>query len=226
MSAAPLLVLCLALSGAAVAQLLLLATNAAVRARVRAALRRLSRGARLGGVAAGLASAGRRAWRLVERRGRERERRIERGRCLDELPELIDVVALGLSAGMSFDAALGVYCEHYRTSLSAHMGEAMRSWQLGVKSRQEALRQLAAQIQVDAFSAFVGTVTESLAFGAPLVETLVEQAEAVREARRADQEEAIEKTPVKMLIPTGVLTLPAMLIAILGPLFASFLSSG
>lgn len=46
----------------------------------------------------------------------------DEGRCLDELPELIDVVALGLSAGISFDAALEIYCKHYRTGLSASWG--------------------------------------------------------------------------------------------------------
>ena len=34
-------------------------------------------------------------------------------------------------------------------------------------------------------------------------------------------QERIEKAPVKMLVPTGGLILPAMLLAILGPLLAS-----
>ena len=34
-------------------------------------------------------------------------------------------------------------------------------------------------------------------------------------------EERIEKAPVKMLVPTGGLVLPAMLLAILGPILAS-----
>ncbi len=152
-------------------------------------------------------------------RGSAREMR---GRCLDELPELLDVVALGLSAGISFDAALDIYCERYHTMLAGRLSEAMRCWRLGIKSRRDALRDVADELGVDAFSTFAATMGESLEFGGPLAAALVEQGEAVRERRRSEQEESVEKAPVKMLIPVGTLTLPAMLIAILGPLFASF----
>ncbi len=151
----------------------------------------------------------------------ERRRADAADRCLDELPELIDVVALGLSAGISFDAALEIYCGHYRTGLSRELGDAMRSWRLGVSTRGEALRALAERLGVGAFSTFVETVTESLQFGAPLVKSLTGQADAVRRARMTVVEERIEKAPVKMLVPTGGLVLPAMLLAILGPILAS-----
>ena len=97
----------------------------------------------------------------------------------------------------------------------------MRSWRLGVSTRGEALRALAERLGVGAFSTFVETVTESLQFGAPLVKSLTGQADAVRRARRTAVEERIEKAPVKMLVPTGGLVLPAMLLAILGPILAS-----
>ena len=43
----------------------------------------------------------------------------------------------------------------------------------------------------------------------------------MRCARRAEVQERIEKAPIKMLVPTGTLILPAMLLAVLGPLLAS-----
>lgn len=173
--------------------------------------------ARLAGVVGRLRGAGRRA-----RDGRLRAR--DQARCLDELPELIDVVALGMSAGISFDAALDIYCSKYRTLLSELLGDAMRSWRLGLSTRRVALRELASQLEVPAFSAFVDTATESLAFGAPLAKTLADQAQSVRDERRMVLEERIEKAPVKMLVPTGTLVLPAMLLAILGPFLASLAS--
>lgn len=155
------------------------------------------------------------------RHGRGRGREV-RSRCLDELPELLDVVALGLSAGISFDAAVDIYCGRYHTMLAGRLSEAMRCWRLGLKSRSEALGELADELGVDAFTTFAATVSESIELGAPLAEVLVEQGEAVRERWRSEQQEAIEKAPVKMLIPMGTLALPAMLVAIVGPLFASF----
>lgn len=157
----------------------------------------------------------------VRRGGEARARAGDRSRCLDELPELIDVVALGMSAGISFDAALGIYCDKYDTMLADELSDALRSWELSLATRSEALRVLASRLDVPAFTTFVDTATESLAFGAPLTKALGEQAQAVRRARRADVQERIEKAPIKMLVPTGTLILPAMLLAVLGPLLAS-----
>lgn len=144
-----------------------------------------------------------------------------RTQCLEELPELIDVVCLGMSAGVSFDAALGIYCEKYDTMLAARLADAMRSWSLGLATRSEALHDLASSLAVPAFATFVDSATESLAFGAPLARALAQQSQAVRRQRRADVQERIEKAPVKMLVPTGTLVLPAMLLAVMGPLLAS-----
>ena len=155
-----------------------------------------------------------------------RKARRLRGRCLDELPELMDVVALGLSAGISFDAALGLYCDRYKTMLSKTLGDARDAWRLGLTGRRDGLRGIAADLGVDEFRVFVETVTESLEFGAPLASVLVSQAAAVRESRRSVVAERIEKTPVKLLVPTGTLILPAMLLAILGPLVASMATGG
>lgn len=166
------------------------------------------------------AALGRLRGRLAPRReGRQRAR--YRSECLEELPDLIDVVALGMSAGISFDAALAIYCEKYDTRLSLRLADAMRSWGLGLATRSEALHGLAAELGLPAFSTFVDTATESLAFGAPLAHALGEQSQTVRRQRRSDVEERIEKAPVKMLVPTGTLILPAMLLAVLGPLLAS-----
>ena len=118
----------------------------------------------------------------MRRGGEARARAGDRSRCLDELPELIDVVALGMSAGISFDAALGIYCDKYDTMLAGELSDAMRSWELGLTTRSEALHVLAGRLDVPAFTTFVDTATESLAFGAPLTKALGEQAQAVRQS--------------------------------------------
>ncbi len=158
---------------------------------------------------------------VLRRHRLERARASERDRCLIELSELIDVVALGLSAGVSFDASLEIYCARYATTLSERLSQAMLSWRLGLASRKDALRALAARLDLAAFTTFVDTVTESLDFGAPLAQVLADQSRTIREERRAVVQERIEKAPVKMVVPTGALILPAMLLAILGPLLAS-----
>jgi tight adherence protein C len=134
------------------------------------------------------------------------------------MPTFLDVVSLGLSAGLSFDASLELYCKRYDTDLSKTMRGTLQLWRIGVKSRAEALEEMARELDVPAMTRFVATVSEALAFGTPLAETLERQAQVIREEQRAQMEEEVEKVPVKMLIPLGTLIVPAMLLAILGPL--------
>ena len=161
------------------------------------------------------------------RQARVRERLARRrSACLREMPTLIDVLTLGLSAGLSFDASLSLYCDRYQTELSQAFSEAMLSWRMGVTSREEALEAMACELGVDALARFATVVGESLDFGSPLASALEVQAKAIRDEQRAQVEEEIEKAPVKMLVPLGVLVVPAMLLAILGPLLASAASFG
>ena len=149
-----------------------------------------------------------------------------RAEYLSELPVLLDVVTLGLSAGLSFDSSLELYCTRYETGLSHAFSEAMLSWQIGVKSREEALAALADELEVAALRRFASVVGESLAFGTPLAESLERQAQVMREEQRSQVEEEIERVPVKMLVPLGTLIVPAMFLAILGPLLGATLEFG
>ncbi len=149
-----------------------------------------------------------------------------RAACLGELPVLLDVVTLGLSAGLSFDASLELYCARYHNELSAAFSEAMLGWRIGARGREEALWDLAEELGVTALRRFASVVGESLAFGTPLAEALERQAQAIRDEQRSQVEEEIEQVPVKMLVPLGTLIVPAMFLAILGPLMGSVLVVG
>jgi len=144
-----------------------------------------------------------------------------RTECLREMPAMIDILTLGLSAGLSFDASLELYCRRSRSTLARYFDEAMLKWRIGVMSRADALAAMASELNVPALGSFSSVVGEALAFGTPLAETLERQAQAIRDQQRSEVEEQIEKVPVKMLVPLGTLIVPAMLVAILGPLLGS-----
>lgn len=146
--------------------------------------------------------------------------------CLRQMPVMLDVVTLGLSAGLSFDASLELYCQRYHDPLADALRAAMLSWQLGAEGREEALTAVARQLGVTSLERFASVVAQALAFGSPLAATLERQAQAIRDEQRAQMEEEIERVPVKMLIPLGTLIVPAMLMAILGPLLGASLSMG
>ncbi len=86
------------------------------------------------------------------------------------------------------------------------------------------LEEIAAEYGITSLLSFASVVTESLAFGTPLSDSLERQAGTIRDDQRAALEAEIEKVPVKMLLPLGTLIVPAMLIAILGPLLGPALS--
>ena len=140
---------------------------------------------------------------------------------LGEVSEMIDVVRLGLSAGLSFDAALEIFCANRRSVLAVRLERACMAWQVGVGTREDELLATACDLDVRALETFAITVGQALALGAPLAETLAAQSREIRAAHRAAVEREIERAPVKLLIPTGTLILPALLLSILGPLLGA-----
>lgn len=149
----------------------------------------------------------------------------ERSAATREMPELFDILALGLHAGLSFDGALALYLERHDTVLAERLSQARLSWSLGLETRADALRRVADELESPALLRFADAVAEALEFGVPLAATLERQSEAVRRDRRLQVEEEIERVPVKLLLPLGVLVVPAMLLAVLGPLMAQALGS-
>lgn len=143
---------------------------------------------------------------------------------LRQFPEMLDVLTLGLSAGLSFDASLELYCRRSETELARLFSAAQQSWRMGMLSRDEALRRLAGEVDMQALRRFSQAVSQALYFGSPLTVVLERQAQAMRDEQRSEIEERIEKVPVRMLIPLGTLIVPAMLLAILGPLLSSSLA--
>lgn len=133
------------------------------------------------------------------------------------LPEMLEVVALGMRSGLSFDRSVALYVEHFDTLLAGAFGLAQSQWTCGLVRRDEALRKIAASYDSPVFGRVVEGIIRSLRFGSSMVEGLEAAAGEVRASYRARRQEEVAKAPVKMMIPTGTLILPAMLILVLGP---------
>ena len=130
-----------------------------------------------------------------------------------DLSEMLDVVALGMRSGMSFDRSLDLYTGYFRTQLADAFRSAQRQWACGLASRPEALREVA-----DSYAArVIENIVRSLRFGATMADNLEDAAREARSGYKARRQEAVAKAPVKMMVPTGVLILPAMLMLVLGP---------
>ena len=104
---------------------------------------------------------------------------------LGEVSEMIDVVRLGLSAGLSFDAALEIFCANRRSVLALRLERACMAWQVGVGTREDELLAAARDLDVRALETFAITVGQALALGAPLAETLAAQSRGASRRGRA-----------------------------------------
>ena len=154
-------------------------------------------------------------------------RRATRIRAIDaerHLSEMLEVVALGLRSGMTFDRSFALYGIHFENDFARSCEKAYRSWSLGLMSREEALRDLAASYDCEQLSQIVDSIVRSLRFGSSLAGILEEASAQSRAAYRAAVEERVAKAPVKMMLPTGTLILPAMLLLVMGPILLELIN--
>lgn len=155
-------------------------------------------------------------WRLLPSALKEcivwRARDLER-----RLPEMLDVLAMGMRSGLSFDGSLTLYERYFDTLLARTFRTAQQQWSCGLARRDEALRAIAATYDSFLFRRVIDNILRSLRFGTSLTESLEDVAREARADYKARRQEQVAKAPIKMMLPTGALMLPAMLILVLGP---------
>lgn len=159
--------------------------------------------------------------RLIKGIANERTLGLER-----ELPQMLDVLALGVSSGLSFDRSLEIYCSSFECDLANDLKVAQNLWMHGLKSREEALRDVANSYNSQIFHRLIENLIRSLKLGSALTSNLRDSAAEARAIYKAQREENVRRAPIKMLIPTGALILPAMLILVMGPVLLELVSGG
>jgi tight adherence protein C len=154
---------------------------------------------------------------LVKRRARERLDAIEY-----DLPELIDLLVVGVEAGLSFSAALQATTQRLRGPLGQEMRLMLQEQRMGLSS-PEALRNVLERVETPSMRTFVRAMVQGEQLGISVGQILRSIAIEMRSRRKAAAEERAQKAPVKMLFPLIFLIFPAMFVVILGPaLFAFF----
>ena len=159
---------------------------------------------------------------LIARRDTERLRSV----CDSQLDGLADIVAMGVRAGLSFDATLDLYCERFTGQLARQMRSARVRWQSGAATREHALADLARKLDSRALKRFSETVVQAIRYGSPLADMLTGFADELRRERQNAIEKQVAKAPVKMFLPLGACILPATILLVAGPVFLQFLEAG
>jgi tight adherence protein C len=133
-----------------------------------------------------------------------------------ELPDVLDLLAISVEAGVGFEGALEIVTRHFHSPLASELSRTLREMELGLP-RREALTNLKRRTEVSELSNFILILVQADALGMPIGRVLRTQATEMRSKRRQWAREKAAKLPVKLLIPTVLLILPAIFIIVLGP---------
>jgi tight adherence protein C len=146
-----------------------------------------------------------------------RHHRQERVEAIEkELPDVLDVLAISVEAGVGLEGAMQAVTERFTSPLSDELGHTLSEMELGL-SRREALHNLRTRTDIPDLNGFILALLQADALGMPMARVLQTQAEEMRRRRRGKVREAAAKLPVKLLFPLVIFILPALFVVILGP---------
>src|SRR6185312_13047746 len=146
--------------------------------------------------------------------GQRRIKEINRG-----LPYVVDLMALGMSAGLDFPGAVRQVVEkssNPEDPLIEELTRVLQELQLG-RTRKQALTDFAKRAPTPAVTEFVSALVQAEDRGNPVADVLQIQAGVSRMRRTVNAEEAAAKAGVKMVGPLFLLFACIMLL-VMGPM--------
>jgi tight adherence protein C len=156
----------------------------------------------------------------LARRAAERARRVTR-----ELPAMLDLLRVGIEAGVSLPATLRDVGERTAGPLAAEWRAVGREVALGVPL-SFALREMLVHLPQPEVQALVAALERAGRHGTPLAETLAGQARDARFAlHRRVREEAARAGP-KIQLVVALLLVPSVLLLVAAALVSALLGSG
>jgi tight adherence protein C len=162
-------------------------------------------------------------YRLRHLAAQRRDRR--RARAVDaEIPQLLDLLAAGSSAGLAAPLALRRAADGLRGPLSDEVRMTTEAVELGARWRVE-LHAMSDRLDLPDLRRTVSVLTRTETLGSSLEVATAELAATVRQARRTAITERARAAPVKMLFPLVFLVLPAFLLLTVVPVLLTTVQS-
>jgi tight adherence protein C len=137
----------------------------------------------------------------------------------DGFPDALDMMVVCVEAGMGLDQAIKRVSDEMKLNysvISEEFGQMNMELRAG-RSRQDAMRNLAARTDVEDVKSLVTLLIQTDKFGTSIAQALRVHSDAMRTKRRQRAEERAMKLPVKLLFPLILFIFPALFVAVIGP---------
>lgn len=141
------------------------------------------------------------------------------------LPDALDLLTICVEAGLGFDQAMGKVYDKWDNDLAQAFGRVIQEIAYG-KLRREALRDMAASMDVPDVTSFTAAIIQADQLGVSIGKILRIQADQMRVKRRQRAQEKAHQAPVKMMIPMVFLIFPSIWLVLLGPSLIIILQGG
>ena len=150
----------------------------------------------------------------VTKRQQKREEEIING-----FPDALDMMLVCVEAGQSLDQSIIRVAEEIRSGFPALADEfqIVSNEMKAGKDRISVLRDMSERVGVADVASFVTVLIQSASFGTSVSDALRVFSAEMRDKRVMRAEEKANKLPTKMTLATMMLTLPPLLIILIGP---------
>ncbi|WP_231592764.1 type II secretion system F family protein [Pelagovum pacificum] len=150
----------------------------------------------------------------VNKRQQERQKEIENG-----FPDSLDMMLVCVEAGQSLDQSIIRVARELKSGFPALAWEfEMVAWEMKAgKDRVNVLKDMAERCGVQDVTSFVTVLIQSQQFGTSIADALRVYAGEMRDKRVMKAEEKANTLPTKMTLATMMLTVPPLLIILIGP---------
>ena len=156
---------------------------------------------------------------IVDRRIRDRGIKIDRA-----LPDLVDILAITVEAGIGLSRSLQVASDRLTGPLGDEIRLTLQEEQMGL-GPEEAMANMLDRCDSASMRSFVRSLAQGQTLGVSIGDILRGLAVEMRTRRRQMAEAQAQKAPVKILFPLVLMIFPAMFLILLYPALHNLFST-
>ncbi len=139
-----------------------------------------------------------------------------------QLPEFLDLLCVSVQAGLSFDSGVSRIVARMKGPFIEECQRMQNDVRMGMM-RKRSLQQMARRCDVQEVYLFTTAIIQAERLGTSMANTLVMQADNMRERRRQAAKAEALRAPVKIVFPLVFFIFPAIFVIVLLPTLLSLM---